>query len=513
MDSGNNKHHCFTDPIFFPTGVKWGYLNITGAHGTQRVRVGRGIAQFYTERCDNTLASWSCPDSILNPSSPVNLLCMDRFHHRYPSREPTGHEVRFLGNVIELKDGRCTPLPQHPTSNLYLLRLLPRVLESTEITVFFKRTQLRELTSAAAIRRMCYPNEEHFNQTLKHNMLNGTSGLRPVPVGYLKGRDAAWFAGKMTQRSIPRSSGKRRPSRPGSDIYTDIVGPFPVATREGYLYFVLYKDAFTQHSAVYLMKSKDELLDTWKKYLQDMRMFSPPAASTTFTPTANTPGILYYPEDPQFLIHDDDQLYVAGDFNVFNREHLVGQWTIAPYTHSANPAEPAIRRILEAATSVLHRSGFPPSFALYAVQHAVQGHNRCFTPIHYKDTDRLITPHQRRLHTKPHIDDLPPFGALAYVHIPRDNRKKCQNHSWVGFYAGPPRNMNGFRVFRPMVNKIYERYHVIFDADIYYGDFMGEQYKKRVRADVLQREYYNAEVQALLSSPSGPLVDLLNQHP
>ena len=67
VDSGNNRHHCFTDPIFFPAGVRWGHLTITGAHGPQRVRVGRGTAQFYTECGDGSLARWSCEDSILNP--------------------------------------------------------------------------------------------------------------------------------------------------------------------------------------------------------------------------------------------------------------------------------------------------------------------------------------------------------------------------------------------------------------------------------------------------------------
>ena len=56
VDSGNNRHHCFTDPLFFPAGVRWGRLNITGAHGAQVVTVGRGTAQFYTVCADGSLA-------------------------------------------------------------------------------------------------------------------------------------------------------------------------------------------------------------------------------------------------------------------------------------------------------------------------------------------------------------------------------------------------------------------------------------------------------------------------
>ena len=190
------------------------------------------------------------------------------------------------------------------------------------------------------------------------------------------------------------------------------------------------------------MKRKDELLDTWKRYIADMRHFS----GVTNEDTEITPGVLHYPEDPQFCIHDDEQMFVAGDFRDFNTQHMVGQYTIAPYNHSSNPAEPAVRRIVEAAISTIHKAGLPPSFMLYACLHAVGGINRTYTPIHYCSDHEFKTPQERRLKYVPHIDEIPPFGCMAMVHIPRDNRGKGEPHAWKGFYCGPVNNMTGYRI-------------------------------------------------------------------
>ena len=340
-------------------------------------------------------------------------------------------------------------------------------------------------------------------------MLRGIKDLKTASTGCYARRDDAWWFGKLTQRHIPNKNAiGRKPTRPGSDIYTDIVGPFPVPTREGHVYFVVYKCGYTQHVAIYLLKRKLDLLDTWKRYIADMRNFAGATKDTTIAP-----GTLHYPEDPQFCISDDEQVYVEGDFRKFNTDHMVGQWAIAPYTHSANPAESTVRRIVEAGIAALYRSGLPPSFILYACMHAVGGMNRTYTPIHHCEEHRLQTPQQRRLKYVPHIDEVPPFGCLAMVHVHKDNRGKGGPHAWKGFYTGPINNMNGYRIFRPLNNATYDRYHVVFDATVFYGDFMGQQFQDRVRADQLQRSYFNQEIDTLLGITPGknPLLDLLTQ--
>ena len=109
IDSGNNKHDCFTDAVFFPAGFQWTRLRITGAHGEQEVQVGRGTAQFLTRCADGTYKQWSCPASLFDFQSPVNLLCMDRFHHSYQDYAPTGYNVNFVHCFLYLCNGNTSP--------------------------------------------------------------------------------------------------------------------------------------------------------------------------------------------------------------------------------------------------------------------------------------------------------------------------------------------------------------------------------------------------------------------
>jgi len=71
---------------------------------------------------------------------------------------------------------------------------------------------------------------------------------------------------------------------------------------------------------------------------------------------------------------------------------------------------------------------------------------------------------------------------------------------WV--YLGPSHNMLASRVYRPATHTVYNRYHVLYDSDVVYGDFMGDMYKKRVEADKMLRDYYNTEVSELLNGSS-----------
>lgn len=196
MDSGNNKHHCLRSLSFFPSGVTWRTIRITGAHGPQDTRVGIGTAKFSIPCTDGTNTNWSFQSSIYNPNSPVNLLCMDLFHYADGDvAKRTGHKVDFLDETMRLRSGRQCKMTRHPQSKLYLVSISPTATAPTSVsppakrartayhngtTVLFKHTNLRPLTTTAAIQRLSFPLEEYFNITLKNNMLRGTSSVRPA---------------------------------------------------------------------------------------------------------------------------------------------------------------------------------------------------------------------------------------------------------------------------------------------------------------------------------------------
>ena len=80
--------------------------------------------------------------------------------------------------------------------------------------------------------------------------------------------------------------------------------------------------------------------------------------------------------------------------------------------------------------------------------------------------------------------------------------QKCPGRHGTGLYdsqVGTSHNMIASRIYRPTTHTVYNRYHVLFDSDVVYGDFMGNMYKKRVDADKMLRDYYNTEVNELLN--------------
>ena len=122
MDSGNNKQHCFKHKGYFPLGVTWHRVNITGVHGSKVVNVGVGVAYFCMKCVDGSWLLWVTPNSLYNPASPVNLLCVDIFHYR-PNNTKTGHRVDFFDECMYMSDGKKVRVKRDSVSKLPLVEL------------------------------------------------------------------------------------------------------------------------------------------------------------------------------------------------------------------------------------------------------------------------------------------------------------------------------------------------------------------------------------------------------
>jgi hypothetical protein len=49
-------------------------------------------------------------------------------------------------------------------------------------------------------------------------------------------------------------------------IHTNICGPFPMATRNGHVYFISFIDNYLRYDYIYLIKEKTQVLDTFKSF-------------------------------------------------------------------------------------------------------------------------------------------------------------------------------------------------------------------------------------------------------
>jgi hypothetical protein len=189
----------------------------------------------------------------------------------------TGHEWRSLHEQLHLKQGRIVPVKRDPHTHLQLVHILPfndvtkdftrsnfitdmEHLEDSDSIKLFSHTHMQPLSTDMARKTLNDPLEKYFNTTIKHNMISGIEGVKPISNVNKADRSDSWYEGKMTQRTVPSVSRKpaHRNFTPGSHIVSDI-GEVPLADRNGHKYYVVFKDMCTQFRKVYRMRTKDEL--------------------------------------------------------------------------------------------------------------------------------------------------------------------------------------------------------------------------------------------------------------
>ena len=161
------------------------------------------------------------------------------------------------------------------------------------------------------------------------------------------------------------------------------------------------------------MRTKDALVQVWKQFIADYGMQEKEGKMVCRI---------------RYLVTDDDVMYVKGKVAEANKEHLIGKYTLAPYTHQANPSENEMRRLMEGAVFILHSSGLPPSFLLDALTCHVESKNRMFTPVCHDPKHHLQSPYERMQGTKPHINDIARFGCKTFVYVTKAQRLKYWNH-------------------------------------------------------------------------------------
>ena len=118
----------------------------------------------------------------------------------------------------------------------------------------------------------------------------------------------------------------------------------PKRSTVGNEYFIMAKDKYTQHRAIYFMKTKDQVLEKFKQYLVDMRL------------KEDDVDCVEYSVD--LLYTDSDSLFISEAFKRFCTTNDIARFVSAPYSHEHNGMiEREMRTIGEAAISLLHAAG------------------------------------------------------------------------------------------------------------------------------------------------------------
>ncbi|UYV82136.1 hypothetical protein LAZ67_21001087 [Cordylochernes scorpioides] len=206
----------------------------------------------------------------------------------------------------------------------------------------------------------------------------------------------------------------------------------------GSLYFVSFKDDFSRFRVAYFIRHKSDVLEKFKEFVKRVR-----------TETGNKIKRFRTDNGTEFLNKNfSDYLKSLG---------IVHELT-APYTPEQNGiAERDNRTIVESARCLLHGRKMPLELWAEAVNTAVYLLNRCTTKVLGNST-----PYEIWYKRKPSILHLKTFGCNAYVHIPKDNRKKLDKKSIRTFFVGYTETNKNYRMWDPIARKIIISRDVIF---------------------------------------------------
>ena len=134
------------------------------------------------------------------------------------------------------------------------------------------------------------------------------------------------------------------------------------------------------------------------------------------------------------LRSDNGGEYISNEFTRFLENHGIAHDTTNPYSPQQNGvAERANRTLLEIVRCLLNQANLPPRFWAEALSVATYLKNRSPTSCFTKET-----PYQRWWKKKPDVSNLNVFGCAAYVHIPKEKRKKLDNKSMKCVFMGYP---------------------------------------------------------------------------
>ena len=174
----------------------------------------------------------------------------------------------------------------------------------------------------------------------------------------------------------------------------------------GFLYTALYVDKCTKHLFHYHMKTKDELLDTFKSLIRDYGKGRNPRSINV-----------------RYLQGDSGSEMLSHDFTEFTRANCIVLLVGAPYKHEQVLVESYVKQVKNGLRTVLAYNNCPLYYYCYAFDYFIYTYNK-LPRIGIKESR-----HELFYGEKPDVSGLVPFYADGYFAISADDERKLLNTS------------------------------------------------------------------------------------
>ncbi|KAB2594907.1 hypothetical protein D8674_030357 [Pyrus ussuriensis x Pyrus communis] len=247
--------------------------------------------------------------------------------------------------------------------------------------------------------------------------------------------------GKMSRLPFPVRTA--RCTSPFQKVHTDVWGPTPVRSIEGYRYYVTFVDEYTRFVWIFLMSNKSDVFTIFVQFYQFvLTQFGIPIKS---------------------LQTDGGGEYTSKRFSSFLAAKGILQLISCPYTPQQNGvAERKHRHILDTAITLLSASGLPSVLWYFACAHSVRLINNmpckslCFS-----------SPHLSLYKKVPDIQFLKIFGYAVFPCLRPYNSNKLQPRSVMCAFLGYYQGYKGVICYNLQTKKLVISRHVCFDESLF----------------------------------------------
>ena len=243
--------------------------------------------------------------------------------------------------------------------------------------------------------------------------------------------------GKMHKLPFPKSFFNA--SSPFELIHSDLWGPAPTSSINGFKYYVLFIDHFTRLTWIYLLNSKSEV---FTKFVQFKAM-----GETQFSTKIKT------------FRSDGGGEYTSNAFKTYLSQQGIVHQISCPYTPQQNGlVERKHRHLIETTITLLSQASMPSSYWSYAVLTAVHLIN--FLPT---SVLAFLSPWQKLYSASPDLSQLKVFGCACYPHIKPYTPHKLAPRSTECLFLGYPMGTKGYLCLDLTTKHLYTSRHVIFN--------------------------------------------------
>ena len=222
-------------------------------------------------------------------------------------------------------------------------------------------------------------------------------------------------------------------------VHSDVWGPAPCVSVEGFKYYVTFIDECTRFCWIFPICNKSDVGATFVSFYNFV--------------------VNQFNASVKVLQSDGGGEYIGKSFQNFLMDKGIIHHMSCPHTPEQNGlAERKHRHIIETSITLLQTASLPPSFWFFACQTAVYLINRMpSSTLQNKSSSEVL------FHSIPEIHHLRVFGCSCYPLLRPYTHNKLQPRTTKCIFLGYASKYKGYICFEVNTKRVYISRHVLFD--------------------------------------------------